>query len=68
MKNLFEVTDTVRPASNRSVAATPSTVDILILSDGTILVHNLTPAVATILNALNPNDPTIKPRITEQAS
>ena len=36
--------------------------DILILSDGTILVHNLTPVLAAALNAINPQDTTIKPR------
>ena len=37
-------------------------VDLLILSDGTILVHNLTPALAAILNEMNPRDENIQPR------
>jgi len=34
----------------------------LILSDGTILIHNLTPAMAAILNKVNPQDKTIQRR------
>jgi hypothetical protein len=37
-------------------------VDLLILSDGTILIHNLTPAMAAILNEINPKDQTIQQR------
>src|SRR5215471_8318547 len=37
-------------------------VDLLILSDGTILIHNLTPAMAAILNKVNPQDKTIQRR------
>jgi len=48
-------------------ASTP-TVDILILSDGTILVHNLTPDMAAALNAVNPGDPTIAPRVRARTS
>ena len=36
--------------------------DLLILSDGTIFVHNLTPAMAAILSEINPHDPSIQPR------
>jgi hypothetical protein len=36
--------------------------ELLILPDGRILVHNLTTQMAVILNELNPNDSTIKPR------
>ena len=36
--------------------------DLLILSDGTIFVHNLTPAMAAILNEINPHDASIQPR------
>jgi hypothetical protein len=40
----------------------PLTTDILILSDGTVLAHNLTPVMATVLRKLNPKDKTIKAR------
>jgi len=46
----------------------PPAVDILILSDGTILVHNLTPDMAAALNAVNPGDPTIAPRFLARTS
>lgn len=36
--------------------------DLLIARDGTILVHNLTPAMAGILETLNPQDPAIRLR------
>jgi len=36
--------------------------ELLILSDGTVLAHNLTPAMASILQALNPADETLKRR------
>ena len=36
--------------------------DILILSDGTVLAHNLTPGMAKVLHKLNPNDATIRAR------
>jgi len=42
---------------------TPALTEILILSDGTLLIHNLTPAMAAALNQINPQDPTIKPRV-----
>jgi hypothetical protein len=45
-----------------SADAPAAVTDLLILSDGTTLVHNLTPAMATLLNKLNRNDPTISPR------
>jgi len=48
-------------------APTPA-VDILILSDGTILVHNLTPDLAATLNAVNPQDPTIAARALARTS
>ena len=41
----------------------PALTEILILSDGTLLIHNLTPAMAAALNQINPQDPTIKPRV-----
>jgi hypothetical protein len=42
--------------------------DILILCEGTILVHNLTPALAAVLNTINPQDATIKPRALAASS
>jgi len=45
-----------------SEVAPASVTDLLILADGTTLVHNLTPAMASLLHELNRNDPTISPR------
>ena len=42
--------------------------DILILCEGTILVHNLTPALAAVLNTINPQDARIKPRALAASS
>jgi hypothetical protein len=36
--------------------------DILILADGRILAHNLTPALAAILGKLNPGDEPMRQR------
>jgi len=36
--------------------------DLLILSDGTILAHNLTPVMAEALQVLNPVDETLRQR------
>jgi hypothetical protein len=36
--------------------------DILILSDGTVLAHNLTPGMANVLHKVNPKDETIRAR------
>lgn len=36
--------------------------ELLILPDGRILAHNLTPAVAKVLRELNPDDEQIKQR------
>ena len=38
--------------------------ELLILPDGQILVHNLTPAFAGLLHELNPNDEQISSRVT----
>jgi len=62
MKPLKRQSEANQSAPPDSCASTPA-VDILILSDGTILVHNLTPAMAAALNAVNPQDPTIAPRV-----
>lgn len=39
-----------------------SSVEILILTDGRILMHNLTPDIATVLRQLNPDDQTMQQR------
>jgi len=38
------------------------TSDFLILSDGTVLAHNLTPAMAAILKRVNPRDADMEKR------
>ena len=52
--------------SNRKSQTLPSepslTTELLLLPDGRILVHSLTPAFAELLNKLNPNDEQINPR------
>lgn len=40
----------------------PLTTELLLLPDGQILVHNLTPAFADLLKAFNPNDRQIAAR------
>ncbi len=42
--------------------AEPAATDLLILSDGTVLAHNLTPAMAAVLHKLNPQDETMRLR------
>jgi hypothetical protein len=37
----------------------PLATDLLILCDGTVLAHNLTPAMAAVLHKLNPQDETM---------
>ncbi len=39
-----------------------ATTEILLLPDGQVLVHNLTPTMAAILAELNPNDRAMKIR------
>jgi hypothetical protein len=51
-----------RKARHRPSRARPADSDILILSDGTVMAHNLTPAMATVLHKLNPRDETIRAR------
>lgn len=38
------------------------TTELLVLPDGRILVHNLTPAVAALLSELAPHDPDMRRR------
>lgn len=40
----------------------PETAELLILPDGRILGHNLSPVVAAVLAELNPDDPLMKAR------
>jgi len=42
--------------------------ELLILPDGQILVHNLTPNFARLLQELNPNDEQISSRVTRYSS
>jgi hypothetical protein len=42
--------------------------ELLILPDGRILVHNLTPAFAGLLHELNPDDGQIASRVTRHSS
>ena len=51
--------DRVEPAEDEQSS------ELLILPDGRILVHNLTPAMACVLNELNPEDDTIKLRLEQ---
>jgi hypothetical protein len=46
----------------RSSARAPLATELLLMPDGRILVHNLTPAFADLLRGLNPNDDQIRPR------
>jgi hypothetical protein len=41
--------------------------DLLIASDGSVLAHNLTPAMAEVLGALNPQDSTMQQRARQSA-
>ena len=43
------------------------TTELLILPDGRVLVHNLTPAFARLLHELNPNDAQIHPRAARKS-
>jgi hypothetical protein len=44
------------------------TSELLVLPDGRILVHNLTPAFAKLLSDLNPEDEQMRSRIMQHAS
>lgn len=50
---------------NPENAASKQMTEVLIKSDGTIYVHNLTPAMAVALSALNPDDARIRSRIPQ---
>lgn len=46
-------------------AEPPLMTELLLLPDGRVLVHSLTPAFADLLRALNPRDEQIAPRTGE---
>jgi len=41
----------------------PLATDLLILCDGTVLAHNLTPGMAEVLHQINPEDQTMRRRV-----
>jgi hypothetical protein len=53
----LRATDPEKPAMEAAPVC-----ELLILSDGTVLAHNLTPAMASVLRVLNPADETLKER------
>jgi hypothetical protein len=50
------------PRENFTTEPNESLCDFLILSDGTLLSHNLTPSMAEALQFLNPADETLRRR------
>jgi hypothetical protein len=55
----------MKPKINHTTMATTGNAlmtDLLIQPDGTIFVHNLTPAMAELLSAINPSDEPMKQR------
>lgn len=48
--------------SEMATACNASMTELLIQADGTVLAHNLTPAMAELLSALNPSDGPMKQR------
>ena len=66
-----------RRSGNQSLMKTPKSrlarkgclqTELLIMPDGRILVHNLTPAFAGLLKELNPDDEQISSRVTRHPS
>jgi hypothetical protein len=55
-------------ASQKPKIAEYQSTELLILPDGRVLVHNLTPSFAVLLSELNPDCEQITPRITHHAS
>ena len=55
-----------QPAASESDSGLPLVSELLILPDGRILVHNLTPAFADALAQLNPDDDQIRPRARQK--
>ena len=69
MSNLVETTchavpqePVLRPDATLASSQIGSECDLLIGPDGTVLVHNLTPAMATVLNLINPQDAALRLR------
>jgi hypothetical protein len=52
----------IEPPRGKERSRRPLATDILILSDGTLLAHNLTPVMASVLQQLNPHDETFRAR------
>lgn len=50
------------PRGRSSAVESPLTTDLLILPDGRVMAHNLTPLFADLLKELNPRDEQIAPR------
>jgi hypothetical protein len=48
--------------ADSAVRAPANTNELLLLPDGRVLVHNLTPEMARVLAELNPADPQLAPR------
>ena len=57
---------TIKPSNKRPGSGL--TTELLILPDGRILVHNLTPAFAGLLQELNPHDEQLSSRVTPRPS
>ena len=51
-----------RQPPGKGRARQPLATDVLILSNGTLLVHNVTPVMAALLHKLNPHNAAIKAR------
>jgi hypothetical protein len=58
----------MKPRTDSEAEAPPLTTELLLLPDGRVLVHNLTPAFAELLHALNAHDEQIAPRLTHHES
>jgi hypothetical protein len=50
----------MKPVPTRAASSAQS--ELLILPDGRVLVHNLTPTMASLLAELNPADPAMRER------
>jgi len=57
-----------RSKKNCALTGKDQVSELLILPDGRILVHNLTPVFAGLLRELNPDDEQISSRVTRRMS
>jgi len=57
----------IDPIESQAQAPETLSSELLILPDGRILVHNLTPTMASVLRELNPDDDTIKTRAAPES-